>query len=186
MSTALSTYEVEEARMLAVLTDADKALITKEVRKRAFSFDTEADTTHKIRCEISRVAREMDRTDLVDWSSTALESLTGNTYSTRGVSTLADFVAKVEASLVEREAEADAEYPVDAALHADVRKWIAVTPFTVFRFRTFVVEAAVDAARDSALEMLSRGCPEDSSVPRAVEAASKKWLAAWEKKGEIL
>lgn len=185
MSTA--TYEVEEARRLSVLTDADKAIIAAEVRKRAFSFDTEAETAHKIRCEVSRVAREMEwASDLADWSATALEILTGTSYSTQGVRTLADFVAKVEASLVEREAEADDEYPVDAALHADVRKWLAVSPYTVFRFRTFVLEAAADAARDAALEMLGRGSREDSSVPRAVKSASEKWMTAWEKKGQTL
>lgn len=186
MSTALSTYAAEEARHLSVLTDADKALITEGVRKRVFPFGTESDVAHKVRGEISRVVREMDRTDLVDWSAMALESLAGMAVSTNGVRTLADFVSKVEATLVEREAKANVEYPVDAALHADVRKWLAVSPYTVFRFRTFVVEAAVDAARDSALEMLSRGCREDSNVPRAVEAASNKWLTAWEKKGQIL
>lgn len=187
MSTALSTYEVEEARRLAVLTDADKAVIAAEARRTAFSFDTESDIKNKIGKEIRNAAWGLERaTDLGDWSASALELLTGNSYSTAGVRSLADFVAKVEATLVERESEADDEYPVDTSLHADVRKWLAVSPHTVYRFREYVLEAAADAARDSALEMLGRGSREDSSVPRAVEEASTKWVKAWEKKGEIL
>jgi len=184
MSTALDAYHLENARLLNTLSDADKAIIDAEVRKRAFSFDPA--TAVAVHTAMLLVAREMERvTDMADWSANALEILTGNSYSTRGVRTLADFVAKVEADLVEREAEADDEYPVDAVLHADVRKWLAVSPYTVFRFRTFVIEAAADAARDASLEMLSGG-DSDTSVPRAVRSSAQKWLTAWEKKGQAL
>ena len=189
MSTALSTYEIEEALRLSTLTDADKALITAAWKaKNTLSFMSESDIQYKIRCHISNEARDMDWTkdSLAMWAQTGLEVLEDYRVDMKGVRTLSDFVAKVEAALVERESEADDEYPVDVTLHASIRKWIAVSPYTVYRFSHFVCEAAADAARDGALEMLARGSREDSAVPRAVEEASKKWMKAWQTNGTVL
>lgn len=177
------------------LTPADIAIIEADVRRRAFSFDKEQDIAGKVRSTVWSAASEMERagTDLCFWLLQGLKEVDADCmiqpprmpkfpYGKDGLEALNELRALIEASIVETEADR-AEYgdaPID---FSDVRAWLTVTPYTLYRFREHVTDWAADAARDALEELLEGDSP--NSIHRATTGARESWIKAFRKDGTV-
>jgi hypothetical protein len=180
-----------EATSVKWITPADRALIEAIIRAKPYSSDTDDRIAGNVRAEVCGAAQKMewDPRVIPTWAAIGLDLLTDGvvtrTVKRTDPGDLASFVEKIESDLAEREAEADEEYPVDTESHALARRWLAITPYVVWRFHCYVLDAAVDAARDAAEEMVLGERDSGRDIPDATEKAALRWVKEWEK-GKVL
>lgn len=198
-STAVDTYLAREKAIREKwITPADQAVIEARARKTAYRSETEPEFQRRVATKVASTANDMDRNDraILRWAYLGLLELSGQemdvrprelAYGADALDALVAYRATVEAKLAEREAEAaeDPSFHIDTDLHADVRRWLAATPFVYHSFGEYVSEAAADAARDEVEEMLLDARTGKSIVDRTREAATR-WMKAWLKDGTVL
>lgn len=183
------------ARQEKWITPADHAAIEAEVRRKAYSFDTEADIRGQIRNIVWAAANNMDRSGsgLCYWLMQGLKEVDADgmfrhpqlpnfPYNKDGMEALHEMRSLVLSAIVETEEQCirdDEPVPDFSAVHA----WLAVSPYTLYRFSAYVVEAAADAARCAVEELLDEEHPR--SIGEATCDARASWVSAFVKDGTL-
>ena len=180
-----------------ILTPEDKNAVELDVRAANFSWLSPtalAPLIMKGAVEAEYSLRHAPR-DINEWFFRGLDYLTddavrGGTFrpdpylhDRLDVLALAVKFALATVDRIESEEDDEDDNTRSAAVFALARKWCAVTPYTVLRYRTFVTESVAIAAKAEVAELLDGYA--NTTLRDVAREASEKWLAAW-KDGVVL
>jgi hypothetical protein len=178
------------------LTEADLADIELDVRVLFGGFDSNIEG--RVRGAVYGVASALERSgsDLGCWLVRGARLVDEDGYmnqvrfpapSSAPTSSM-EILGQARRSIVDTMQRVVAQQQADGEAVPDftvVSRWLTVTPYTLLRFRDYVLGQAADAAKSAVDDMLD-GSDDGQSVAKVTRAAQARWIAAWLRDGKIL